>query len=172
MQPIQQESISLPAPGSKTRPVSERRRAQTGRPVSARRLRRSKGNVIVESSLIFTALFFMILGAFDFGQFLFIHQALVERTRYAARWGAIADPTNTTAIRNVVMYNQTDSPAAGTPSYFGLTSAMVQVSTLGSGTADYRLKVLITGYPYSVLSPNIAGTYTGPNVSVVVPIGQ
>lgn len=154
-----------------TPPISESRRRKT-RPVSARRLERSKGNTIVESSLILTALFFLILGAFDFGQFLFIHQALVERTRYAARWGAISNATDATSIRNVILYNQAATPAAGTPGYFGLTSTMVQISTPGSGTADYRLKVLITGYPYSVISPYIAGTYYGPNISVVVPLGN
>ena len=153
------------------RPVSNRRRAQM-RPVSERRLKRSRGSVIIESSLVLVALFFLILGAFDFGQFLFIHQALVERTRYAARKGAITDPTDTTAIQNLVRFNQTTTPASGTASYFNLTASMVQVTTLGSGTANYRLKVLITGYPYTVLSPNIAGTYTGPNISVIVPLGQ
>jgi len=117
-------------------------------------------------------LFFLILGAFDFGQFLFIHQALVERARYAARWGAIADPTNTTAIQNMVRYNQSTTPASGTASYFNLSAANVQVTNLDAGTANSRLKVLITNYPYTILSPNIAGTYTGPNISVVVPLGQ
>ncbi|MEO8026951.1 MAG: TadE family protein [Bryobacteraceae bacterium] len=103
--------------------------------------------MFVESSLVFTALVFMLLGIFDFGQFLFIHQALVERARYAARWGAINDPTNTTSIRNMVMYNQSGNPDGSTQPYFGLTTSNVQVSTLGGGSPDYRLKVLITNYP-------------------------
>jgi hypothetical protein len=53
---------------------------------SARRRRTSKGNVLVESALIFLMFFSMLIGVFDFGQFLFIHQSLVERVRSAARW--------------------------------------------------------------------------------------
>jgi hypothetical protein len=114
----------------------------------------------------------MLIGAFDFGQFLFIHQALVERTRSAARWGAVNDPTNLTSIQNMVLYNQPTVPGTSPSGYFGLTSGMVQVSNPGSGTNDYRLVVFITNYPYTVLSPYIGGTYMGPNITVSYPIGQ
>lgn len=144
--------------------------------------KRERGSVFVETAFIFTTLAFMLIGAFDFGQFLFIHQALVERARSAVRWGAVTDPTNTSAIQNMVLYNQSTTPGNSgngwgdtnaTPAgYFGLTSSMVQVSDPGSGTDDYRVTILITNYPYTVLSPYIGGTYTGPNITVSYPIGQ
>ena len=59
--------------------------------ISRRRARR--GSAILESSFVFLGFFAMMLGSFDFAQFLFLHQAIVERTRYAARWGAINDAT-------------------------------------------------------------------------------
>jgi Flp pilus assembly protein TadG len=136
-----------------------------------RRRRSSRGGVFVETALIFIVFASMLIGAFDFGQFLFIHQALTERARYAARWGAINDPTNTTAVQNMVLYNQSTTPMDGRAGYFGLTKDWVQVSTAGSGTDDYRLVLLITNYPYQIFSPYIAGTYTGPNISVSVPLG-
>jgi len=138
---------------------------------TSRRRRTSAGNVIVETALIFLVFAGMLIGAFDFWQFLFIHQAMVERARSAARWGAINDPTDFASIRNMVLYNQAATPAQGTVSYFNLNSGNVTPTNPGSGTDDYRLNLLISGYSYTVLSPYIAGTYIGPPITVSVPLG-
>lgn len=136
------------------------------------RRRRSRGDVLVETALIFVVFAGMLIGTFDFGQFLFIHQALVERARYAARWGAVNDPTDTTSIQNMVLYNQSTTPAGGTPTYFNLTASNVSVTNPGSGTDQYRLNIQISGYSYNILSIYIAGTYTGPSITVSVPLGK
>ena len=133
--------------------------------------KRQRGSVLVETGFIFTTFAFMLIGAFDFGQFLFIHQALVERTRNAARWGAVNDPTDHTSIQNMVLYNQSTVPGNNPSGYFGLTSGMVQVSDPGTGN-DHHLVVFVTNYPYTVLSPYIGGTYMGPNITVSYPIDQ
>jgi len=132
------------------------------------RRQRSGGSVIVETALIFLVFACLLLGAFDFGQFLFVHQALVERARYAARWGAISDPTNATAITNMVLYN---SPAGSGTGYFNLTAANVFVTSPGAGTDDYVLNVRLSGYKYIRVSPYMAGSYTGPQIIVSVPLG-
>src|SRR5712692_3464702 len=132
--------------------------------ISRRRQKRSRGAVIIETGLIFVVFSFILMGAFDFAQFLFIHQALVDRARPAARWGAVTDPTNTSAIQNMVLYNQTTVPAGVSSGIFGLTSDMVTVVTEASGTDDYRLVVVITNYTYEMISPIIGGTHTGANV--------
>jgi Flp pilus assembly protein TadG len=137
----------------------------------ASRRRTSRGSVFVETALIFIAFFSMLIGTVDFGQFLFIHQALVERARYAARWGAINDPTDTASITNMVLYNQGAAPPLGTASYFNLTAANVTVSSAGSGTDDYRLNLQISGYSYAVFSPYVAGSYIGPKITISVPLG-
>jgi Flp pilus assembly protein TadG len=139
--------------------------------IASRRRRTSKGSVFVETALIFMVFASMLIGAFDFGQFLFVHQALVERARYAARWGAINDATDSTSITNMVLYNQSSTPASGTATYFNLTSGNVSVSNPDSGTDNYRLQLQISGYSYSVLSPYIAGSYTGIPITVSVPLG-
>src|SRR5712691_1852145 len=139
--------------------------------ISRQRQKRSRGAVLVETGLIFIAFAFMLMGAFDFAQFLFIHQALVDRARSAARWGAVTDPTNTSAIQNMVLYNQTTVPVGVSSGVFGLMSSMVSVSTQDSGTDDYRLVVVITNYPYEMISPIIGGTYTGPNIMISIPLG-
>src|SRR6266567_4269597 len=114
---------------------------------NSRRRRTSKGSVIVETALIFLVFAGMLIGAFDFGPFLFIHQALVERARYAARWGAINNPADSTSITNMVLYNQSTTPPSGTASYFNLAAGAtdaqgnktgnVFVTTPWSGTDDY-----------------------------------
>lgn len=147
--------------------------------------KRQRGNALVEASLIFTAFFCMLIGAFDFGQFLFIHQALVERARYASRWGATAvgagtyDPTTAsgasdlqTAVQNQVRFYQASTPSDTSNPYFGLATSMVQVSTSGIGTDNARINLLITNYPYVMISPYIAGPHTGPNILVTAPLGQ
>src|SRR5882672_8256898 len=139
--------------------------------LSSRRRKRSKGAAMLETALIFLVFTAMLIGAFDFAQFLFIHQALVERARYAARWGALRDPTNTTAIANMILYNQATTPPNGTSGYFGLTSGMVSVANQSSGTDDYRVVVLISNYSYKMFSPYVAGSYSGPNIEVSVPLG-
>ncbi len=133
--------------------------------------KRKSGSTFVETAFVFSVFAFMLIGILDFGQFLFIHQALVERARNAARWGVIHDPTDHVAIRNMVLYNRSQ-PSDEESSYFGLTPSMVQVTDPGSGTNDYRLVVLVTNYPYTMQSPLIRGNYNGPNITVISPIGQ
>ncbi len=145
--------------------------AGTQTAVSRHRRRVSGGSVFVESALIFLAFTAMLTGAFDFGQFLFVQQALVERARYAARWGAVNDPTDSASITNMVLYYQAAPPAPGTSSFFGLTASNVAVTNPDAGTDDYRLTVQISGYAYTVLSPYISGSYTGPPINVSVPLG-
>jgi Flp pilus assembly protein TadG len=141
--------------------------------ISQRRQKDSKGAVFIETGLVFVIFAFMLMGAFDFAQFLFIHQALVDRARSAARWGALSDPTNTSAIQNMVLYNQTTAPSGVSSGIFGLTSDMVKVATQDTSSSDnYRLTVLITNYPYQMISPIIGGTYNGPNITISFPLGR
>ena len=139
---------------------------------TSRRSRTSKGSAFVEMAAISFVFLFLLVGAFDFGQFLFVHQALVERARYAARWGAINDPTNIAAISNMVRYLQAADPPSGTASYMNLSDTNVTVSNPGSGTDNYYLTVQISGYSFVVLSPVIGGNLTGPPVTVSVPLGM
>jgi Flp pilus assembly protein TadG len=139
---------------------------------TSRRRQTSSGAVFLESALVYLVFIVLLLGAFDFGQFLFVHQALVERVRYAARWGAITDPTDSASIKNMVLYNQAANPPSGTASYFNLTASNITVTNPGSGTDNYYLNVNISGYSFTALSPYLAGTLTGPPVTVSVPLGM
>src|SRR5437870_3355843 len=148
----------------------------------AQRRRTSKGSAMVEAAFIFLVFFCLLIGAFDFGQFLFIHQALVERARYAVRWGAVNlandETTATSTIQNVVLYNATTGSGTG---YFGLTASNVDVTKTtdrvcaASGAQPslfVRFTVKIHDYQYQILSPYIAGTYTGPYIIIGSPVEQ
>jgi hypothetical protein len=130
----------------------------------------NRGSVMVELSLVGTLFFVLLIGMADVGQVLFFQQAMVERARRAARWGAVNDPSNASAIRNMVLYLQPTVPAGGKAS-FGLTPSMVNVSTADAGTDDYRLVIRISGYPLVMLSPYIGGSYRGAPINVSVPLG-
>ena len=135
------------------------------------RKRKSRGSAVVESALSFIVFAAMLLGTFDFGQFLFIHQALTERARYSARWGAVNNPSDTASVVNMVLYFQSTAPGNPNP-YFGLSSDNVTATYLDGGTYNARVVVKVSGYQYYILSPYIGGTYTGPNIQVSVPVGQ
>ncbi len=114
----------------------------------------------------------MPCGAFDFGQFLFIHQALVERVRLAARWGAVVGQgADITGTKNMVLYNQPSNSGDKAP-YFNLTASMVEVNTSDLNTDNARLTVKVSQYPFSSFSPFIAGSYSGAPIQVSVPLGM
>jgi len=137
---------------------------------SSARRKGSRGSVTVELSLVGLLFFVLLIGIADFGQSLFIQQAIVERARAAARWGAVTDPTNSGAIQNMVLYLQPTVPSQGKAS-FGLTTSMVSVSTADAGTDNYRLVVHVSGYSYQMLSPFLARSYVGAPIQVSVPLG-
>jgi Flp pilus assembly protein TadG len=141
------------------------------------RTKTQKGSAMVESAFIFTVVACLLLGIFDVGQMLFRHQALVQRARSAARWGAISSYNNTTAIQNKILYNQTtaltDQNGEAAAGYFGLTASNVTVQRLGtSGTDNDRLSIRITSPPFHLFSPFVAGDYTGRAIEVDVPLGM
>jgi len=148
------------------------------KPISRARRRGSGGHVMIEAAFIFIVFFSLLIGTFDFGQFLFIHQALVERARYAVRWGALNDAT-ADQIRNMVLFYQSTDP--GTTGYFNLTPSMVTVTPTTDSicvvqnatvypTLYKRVTVQISGYSYIMLSPFSAGTYNGPNITIAAPV--
>jgi Flp pilus assembly protein TadG len=133
--------------------------------------RSAQGSVVVEMALVALLLFILIEGIMDVSVFLFCEQALVERARAAARWGAVTDPSNTIAITNVVLYSQSTVPANAQP-YFGLTPAMVAVSTPDADTDNSRLVVVISGYSFQFLSPFLSGRYGGTPITVSIPLDR
>ncbi|MSV36073.1 MAG: hypothetical protein EXQ47_10840, partial [Bryobacterales bacterium] len=85
---------------------------------------RQRGSNLVEAALILLTFLLLLIGIVDFGQVLYFHQVLVERARTGARYGAV-NPTNTTGIQNMVVYNTPTTSGSPSAVVGGLTTAMV-----------------------------------------------
>jgi Flp pilus assembly protein TadG len=115
-----------------------------------------RGSTLVESVLILLTFLLVLIGTVDFGQVIYFHQALVERARVAARYGAI-HPTDTTGIQNMAVYNTSDG---STPKVLpDLTTGMVNVQNPDVNTSAARVVVTISAYPIHFMSPYIAQTF-------------
>jgi Flp pilus assembly protein TadG len=119
---------------------------------------RQRGQMFVESGLVMLIFLPVLIGVMDFGQFLYLHLSLTERTRAAAHYGAITTYTDGTAIVNVAIYNDPAGSANGaTPLLPNLQSAdstkngYVSATLTSPGTDDARIRVTIANYPYSFL---------------------
>ena len=116
---------------------------------SKRRLRRQRGQALVESVLTLTAFLAIFMGMIEVGEILYVHQTLVERTRSAVRWGAVNDWDDTnspTEITNIVLYG-TATPADNSTGIFGLTAGNVNVSRPEPDySAADRIVVSVSGY--------------------------
>ena len=127
---------------------------------------RKRGQAIVEGALVTLVLAAVLIGVFDLGLVLFIHQTFAARVRSAVRYGVV-NPYDETAIKNMVLYGQ---PTAGATGAFGLTAAMVSVVKTGVGTNDERIVVTISGYPYRFFSPWIGGAFNGRSIMASLPL--
>jgi len=115
-----------------------------------------RGQSLIESALVLLVLLPLLMGIIDVGQFLYFHQAVSERARAAARWGAV-NPFNGSQIANVAIYNDPAGPTHGasavlpylttTPGADGYVSATLS----GAGTEDARITVTIADYPAGFL---------------------
>lgn len=126
---------------------------------------RERGSVLVETALVLIVFLWMLLSIFDFGQVLFLHQAITERIREALRYG-IVNSYSATSIQNYVLYGQ---PSAGVQADYSLTPAMVSVQRLDAGTSEDRVTITVSGYPYVFITPLIAGQRTGAAITETLP---
>ena len=124
-----------------------------------------RGSSMVETSLILLTFILMLIGTIDFGQVIYFHQSLVERARAAARYGAV-NPTNTTGIKNMAVYNSATVPSPPTPILPSMTTSMVDVQDLGANTPEARVQVTISTYPINFISPYIAQQFNNRPVIV------
>jgi Flp pilus assembly protein TadG len=112
-----------------------------------------RGQALVESAFVLLVFLAFCIGTLDFGQYLYFHQALSERVRAAARYGAL-NWTDRTGIQNVALYNDPAGTVNGATAIIpNLTAAMVAVCLPGdtgcsnpASTTESRITVTITGY--------------------------
>jgi Flp pilus assembly protein TadG len=150
--------------------------------ISRIRRRNQRGNTLVEAGLIFVLGISLLIGLFDLGQILFIHQTVVERTRAAARWAAV-NPYNSDQTKNMVLYGSPTAPDGGTP-LFGMTTSNIAVAHDNSdGLYADRIQITVSGYTYFFFSAaivntmypsaghsgSVSPTHTGLTISMTIP---
>jgi len=129
-----------------------------------------RGAAMLESALTLTVFLMMVIAVLDFGQFLYVHQALTERVRYAARTGAVKQ-LPAAAIKNLVAYGTVEPPPGDNPAGFlGMNPSNVEVAFEGAGTNANRVRVWVTGFQYPVFSPLIAGRYHNMAIRATAPM--
>jgi hypothetical protein len=128
---------------------------------------RQKGSALLEATLVLMLFLTFLMSLFDFGYSLFLHQSFVHAARSGARYGAI-NPSDLTAIKNMVLYNQTTGSGNGT---MGLAPSAVAVARNGTpGGPDDRIVVTVSSYTYTLITPGFAGTRAGGSIVMTLPV--
>ena len=132
-----------------------------------------RGSSIIEGALVLVVFTALLVGIADFGQMLYLHTTLMERTRNAARLAAVRG-YSADAVKNLIAYDSAAAPplerGALPPGFFGLTPEHVSVQEDGGDTADARLTVTVTNLTYRTYSPFFAGARKNAPVRVTVPV--
>ena len=126
---------------------------------------RSRGQSLIEASLVLMVFLALLLGVVDCGQVLIAHQSLVERVRGAVRWGAVHSWEGPDPIVNLVLYNQTSEPREPTAAFLGLKPANVAVTHQAATVEhpdDETLSVSIVNFESHFFSPWLARTLISP----------
>ena len=129
----------------------------------AKRQKKQAGAALVEASLSLTLYVAVIFSLWDYGYVMFMHQTLANRAENAARYGAL-NPTDTTGMQNMVLYNATSGSGTG---IFGLASSNVTAARSGSGTPADRVTITITKFQYHLIAPGISNT--AKDIAVTMP---
>jgi hypothetical protein len=114
--------------------------------------RSSRGQSLIETTLILVAFMSVLLAMTGVGEKLFIQQTLTERAHDAARWGAM-NRYDVDAIRNLVLYGTT---VAAEVSFDGLRAAEVRVTHPGCPGPDCRIRVAIPARGIESVEPSEA----------------
>ena len=123
-----------------------------------------RGQSMVEAALILMLFMMVILGLVNFGFIMWMHQTIEHRARAAARYGVI-NPTDTTGMQNMVLYNSTTGSGTG---MFGLTASNVSAAEYSSNSFQDRIKVTVSGYQFFLWFP---GKYiNGKDITVSLPV--
>jgi len=105
-----------------------------------------------------------IFGIIEFSRLLLTHNQLTDAVRRGARYAATASSSNTTAVKNMVIYGTTTAGASGTEVAWGLTTSNVTVTySTGYDTKNGSVTVKVTGYVFSFNIPMVGSSITLPD---------
>ena len=132
---------------------------------------KTRGQSLVEATLVLLVFFAFILGVVDCGQVLYSHQALQERVRASVRWGTLHPYDGTgDQVANLVLYGQPAEPALIQGTFLGLTRNNIQVhyqAPTPDRPDDELLSVSIVNYQSHFFSPYISAAVISPRPVIV-----
>lgn len=124
---------------------------------------KTRGQSLVEATLVLLVFFGFLLGVIDCGQILWSHQALQERVRSAVRWGTLHPYDGTgNQVANLILYGQPAEPGVPQGAFLELTRNNVQVTS-----HDDLLSVSIVNYQSHFFSPWISKAVISPRPVIV-----
>ncbi len=139
-----------------------------------------KGSTLVEFALGASVFLLVMFAVIEFGRALWVHNALADSARRAARYavnqpasnpaGVKTSGTNVgpsvTAIRNVAVYG---NPAGtGQPMVNGLTPANINVAYNNFGVGDGTVAVTIINYQFQFVIPILGTTIQMPDYNTTL----
>jgi len=130
-------------------------------PISVRKKSRERGHAVVELAFVWTFLWLLITGVYQFGNAFFIYSRLEAATSNAAMLGSrlnydLADSGAgfTTKVKNMAVYG--DPSGGSTPLAPSLTATNVNVNVATLGSYPTYLTVTIQNYTIT----NLFGNFT------------
>ena len=132
--------------------------------------RSERGSTVVESAMVVMIALVLMIGILDFGQIMFMHQAIMNRVRSVAREAAVKNYT-ANAVKNLIVYN-TQSPSDASTPMFGLSTSNVDVSYSDASSSEQRLFVSVTNLEYRTYTPLFARTLRNLPIRLSVPTEQ
>jgi hypothetical protein len=131
-----------------------------------RRNKGTRGQSLIEGTLVMLVFLSLLVGIFDCGQVMYSHQVLEERVRSAVRWASVHPYDGTgDQVANLVLYNTLDAPRADAPGFLGMTRSNVQVRYQPSTPErpdDEMVSVAIVNYESHFFTPWMARTVISP----------
>ncbi len=138
--------------------------------ISPRR-KRQRGSALLEGALTLVVFISLFIGAIDLAQILMVHQAIVERVRFAARTTAVSC-CNADSVKNLILYGRTSRPEDAR-AFYGLSSENITVTFSDQNTPDQRVGITVSGFRYTSVTPMMAGiSGTGIPIRVSIPLEQ
>jgi Flp pilus assembly protein TadG len=123
-----------------------------------------RGATLPEFALGGMVFLLAIFGIIEFSRLLLTHNQLTDAVRRGARYASMVSSSNTTQVKNMVVYGTTTQGTTGTEVAWGLTANNVNVVySPGYDTKNGSVTVTITGYVFNLNIPLIASTVSLPN---------
>lgn len=139
--------------------------------ISPLRRTKQKGSAMVEGALTLVVFISLFIGAIDLAQILMVHQAMVERVRFAARSTAV-NCCNSDSVKNLILYGRTTRPEEAR-TFYGLTSDNISVTFSDQNSADQRVGITVSGFRYRSITPMMAGiSGNGIPIRISIPLEQ